>query len=363
MRETRKWMAALGLLQATLLILFLSLGAGNPLFAQQAQPAQGQPAQPDNSQAGNPAPSSQNAQQPAQQLPPDTVRPNYVLGSNDQILIRAPEAEEIDNRPFRIDGDGNINLPLVGHIHAAGMSLQELEADLVKRLREYIREPQVFVTVVQFRSEPVFFVGLFVRPGVYPLQGNRTLIEMLASVGGLQPNASRYIKITRHAEYGPIPLPDAIVDTDKKVSTAEISIGSLQQNMNPAENILLQPYDQIQVSRAEPVYVNGEVGRVGGIELGERDSISILQVLTQAGGVGRDGKKGKVRILRPILTTNRRKVIEVDVAELFDGKGIDVPLLPGDIVYVPRSYTRQFWQTFQSLALPLLPYILFLVAQ
>jgi hypothetical protein len=53
----------------------------------------------------------------------------------------------------------------------------------------------------------------------------------------------------------------------------------------------------------------------------------------------------------------------VDAAELFEGKGIDVPLLPGDIVYVPRSYTHQFWQTFSSVALPMLPYIIFLVAQ
>ncbi len=346
--------------QVVFVALALSLVASIPVFGQQAQPAQGDNAQPP---AGAPNPAAQNAPQPAQQLPPDTVRPNYVLGPNDQILIRAPEAEEIDNRPFRIDGDGNINLPLVGRIHAAGMSLQELEADLVKRLREYIREPQVFITVVQFRSEPVFFVGLFNKPGVYPLQGNRTLIEMLAAVGGLQANASRYIKITRHEEYGPIPLPDAIVDPEKKISTVEISIGSLQQNMNPAENILLQPYDQIQVGRAEPVFVNGEVAKVGGVELGERDSISILQVLSQSGGFSRDANKGQVRILRPVLGTNRRYVIKVDVAELFDGKGLDVPLLPGDIVYVPRSYSRQFWQTFSSVALPMLPYILFLVAQ
>ncbi len=55
-------------------------------------------------------------------------------------------------------------------------------------------------------------------------------------------------------------------------------------------------------------------------------------------------------------------MIKVDVAELFDGKGLDVPLLPGDIVYVPRSYSRQFWQTFQAVALPILPYIIFLVS-
>ena len=379
MCESRKPKAALGLLRTVLLTLapltlVLLLSAGAPVLAQQAQPDQGQPGQIQPGQTpnqgdlpqslpGTPNPAQQAPAPPVQQLPPDTVRPNYVLGPNDQILIRAPEAEEIDNRPFRIDGDGNINLPLVGHIHAAGMTLQEMEADLVKRLREYIREPQVFVTVVQFRSEPVFFVGLFVKPGIYPLQGNRTLMEMLSSVGGLQQNADRHIKVTRHEEYGPIPLPDAIVDSEKKVSTVEISLGSLTQNMNPAENILLQPYDVITVGRAEPVYVNGETLRVGGIELAERDSIPILQALTQSGGFTKDAKKDKVRILRQIEGTTRRYKIEVNVSELLDGKGFDVPLQPGDIVYVPHSYVRQFWMTMQSVALPLLPYIIFLVAQ
>lgn len=355
MRETRK--------QTTILALLL-LG-GVSLLAQQAQPAQGDNLQ--QPQGGiiptvqNPA--AQGTPQPLQQLPPDTIRPNYVLGPNDQILIRAPEAEEIDNRPFRIDADGNVNLPLVGHVHAAGMTLQEFEADLVKRLREYIREPQVFVQISQFRSEPVFFVGLFARPGAYPLQGNRTLIEMLTTVGGLLPNADRHITITRQAEYGSIPLPDAVVDTQKKVSTVEISLGSLRQNLSPEENILLQPYDQISVGRAERVYVNGEVPKVGGVELGERDSISIAQVLSESGGFTRDAKKNKVRILRPVEGTSRRYVIEVNAAELFNGKALDVPLYPGDIVYVPRSYQRQFWQTFASVAIPMLPYILYIVTQ
>jgi polysaccharide export outer membrane protein len=366
MRENRKKIARLGLSRAVLLALVLSLVVGIQVVAQQAQPAPGNPQQPagdiQQPQPGAPNPESQNGQQPAQQLPPDTVRPNYVLGPNDQVLIRAPEAEEIDNRPFRIDGDGNINLPLVGHIHAAGMSLQELEADLVKRLREYVREPQVFVTVVQFRSEPVFFVGLFTKPGVYPLQGNRTLVEMLSTVG-LQRDASRRIKITRHEEYGPIPLPDAVVDPEKKISTVEVSIGSLTQNMNPAENILLQPYDVVSVGRAELVYVNGEVTRVGGVDLAERDTIPIAQVLAQSGGFTREAKKGEVRILRPVEGTSRRYVIKVDVADLLEGKGLDIPLQPGDIVYVPRSYARAFWTTIQAVALPLLPYIIFSITQ
>jgi polysaccharide biosynthesis/export protein len=365
MREKRRQIAALGLsrpvLLSLLLTLVLLLTAGIPVLAQQqTEPNQGNNNQRNNNgqpPANTPNPESQNL------LPADTLRPNYVLGPNDQILIRAPEAEEIDNRPFRIDGDGNINLPLVGHLHVAGMSLQELEADLVKRLREYIREPQVFVTVVQFRSEPVFFVGLFAKPGVYPLQGNRTLVEMLSTVGGIQRDAARRIKITRHEEYGPIPLPEAVVDPEKKISTVEVSVGSLTQNMNPAENILLQPYDEISVGRAELVYVNGEVTRVGGVDLAERDTIPIAQVLAQSGGFTREAKKDKVRILRPVEGTSRRFVIEVDVAGLLEGKGLDVPLQPGDIIYVPRSYARTFWTTVQAVALPILPYIIFSITQ
>ena len=326
------------------------------VVAQAPQPAGQNPAQP-AAPAQNPA----GAQTP-RELPPDSIRPNYVLGANDQILIRT-QAEEINEKPFRIDADGNINLPLLGRIHAGGMTVQELESDLTQRLREYIREPQVIIQVTQFRSSPIFFVGAFKAPGIYPLQGNRTLVEMLAQIGGTQPNASQRITITRRAEYGPIPLPSAVDDPEKKISTVEISLASLRQNVNPAEDILLQPYDVISVERAEQIYVTGEVQKTGPLELGERESMSIAQVLTMAGGFSRDALKGKVRILRPILGTTRRAAIEVDVKRIFEGKDNDVPLLPNDILYVPRSYTRVFWQTFGQVALPMLPYVIFVATQ
>ena len=333
--------------------LLVAAGCCTTVIAQEPQAA-GQNANPPAAQTPAPA---------AAQLPPDTIRPNYVLGPNDQIMIREPQAEEINEKPFRIDADGNITLPLLGRIHAAGMTQQELETDLDRRLKDYIREPQAIVVVTQFRSEPVFFVGAFQKPGIYPLQGRRTLVEMLTAVGGLQPNASRHITLTRREEYGAIPLPNAVVDPVRKVSTVEISMGSLRENVNPAEDIVLQPYDVISVGTAELVYLSGEVARTGGIALGERDSISILQALIQAGGITRDAKKDKVRILRPVLGTNRRYEIDVDVARVFEGKDLDVPLLPNDVVYVPRSYSRQIWQTTGQILLPILPYIIFITAQ
>jgi polysaccharide biosynthesis/export protein len=295
---------------------------------------------------------------PTKELPPDAIRANYVLGPNDQILIRVPQAEEINEKPFRIDAEGYINLPLVGKIRAEGMSQQELEAELDRRLKEYIRDPQVIISVTGFRSEPVFFVGLFAKPGIYGLQGKRTLVEMLVNVGGLAPNASRHIKLTRRAEYGIIPLPNAIDDPEKKISTVEISMGSLRENVNPAEDIVLQPFDIISVERAEQIYINGEVVRTNAIELGERDSISLLQALTQAGGLTRDAKRAQVRILRPILNTTRRAEIDINVNDIYAGKANDFPLLPNDVLYVPRSFKRVIWTTVGQLILTNAPYII-----
>ncbi|HYM07924.1 MAG TPA: polysaccharide biosynthesis/export family protein, partial [Terriglobales bacterium] len=296
-------------------------------------------------------------------LPADSIRPDYVLGPNDQILIRAPGAEELTERPFRIDSEGYVNLPLVGRVRAGGLTVRELEAELTKRLREFIVQPKVIITVVQFRSEPVFFVGAFARPGIYALQGRRTLVEMLASIGGLVPSASRRITVTRRAEYGVIPLPSAIEDPEKKISTVEISMASLRNNVNPAEDITLQPFDVISVERAELVYVNGEVARVAGIELNERDSVSVAQALTLAGGFTRDAKRSKVRILRPILNTTRRAEIEIDASRIFKGEENDIPLLPNDILFVPRSYSHLVWTTLGQIALPTIPYIIFTFAR
>jgi protein involved in polysaccharide export with SLBB domain len=135
-------------------------------------------------------------------------------------------------------------------------------------------------------------------------------------------------------------LPNAIDNAEKKTSTVEITIESLSQDINPAADILLQPYDIISVDRAERVYVSGEVGKVSAIELGERDSMSITQALTEAGGLSNFAIQNKVKILRPVLGTSRRAEIVVDMARVLQGKDLDYPLLPNDVLYVPRSLRR-----------------------
>src|ERR1700732_1419130 len=105
-------------LHATLRSLTCLIFAATFFFAMAQTPAQQQPPAAGAGQNPNQAP-------PPRDLPPDSIRPNYVLGPNDQILIRAPLVEEINEKPFRIDAEGDINLPLVGRIRAGGMTQQE----------------------------------------------------------------------------------------------------------------------------------------------------------------------------------------------------------------------------------------------
>src|ERR1700726_494492 len=103
-------------LSLSLFFLFFSVAA---VLAQAQPPEQSQPAQGQNPPR---TPDNQSPQPPtiARELPQDSIRPNYVLGPNDQVLVRARDVEEINEKPFRIDVEGNINLPLLGRLRAGG---------------------------------------------------------------------------------------------------------------------------------------------------------------------------------------------------------------------------------------------------
>lgn len=309
-----------------------------------------------------PAQPAQPGARPAVTQDTNQIRPNYVLGVNDQILLRAADIEEINEKPFRIDGEGLVNLPLVGKIRLEGVSVQQAEQELNTEFRKYVRNPLISITVVQYRSDPIFIVGAFRAPGIYSLQGKRTLVEMLTVAGGLQPNTSRRIKVVRKFDSGTIDLPNAVRDETKKTTTVEISIDSLRDNVNPAEDILLAPYDVISVDRAEMVYVAGELARVGTFEVGERESLSAAQLVVMAGGWTKEALPAKARVLRPVVSTARRAEIDVNLTRIFSGLDNDFPLMPNDILFVPKGTTASAGKVLSTVAtFPLLTSFIFLL--
>lgn len=327
------------------------LFTGSLIVAAQQQPPPPQPA------------TGAAAQQAAQGALPagaegDRLRLNYILDANDQILFRVPQAEELNEKVFRIDGDGNIQLPVVGPVKAGGLTLQQLEAELVKQLSVYYRMPRVNLTVVQYRGDPVIFIGAFVKPGIYPLQGRRTLVEMLTMLGGLQPNASRRLRLTRRTEWGKIPLPNAQDDVERKSSSVVISLSRLLETMDPEEDIVLMPYDTIRVGAEEMVYLNGEGGKSGAFPLNDRTSISVTQLLSMAGGLPDTAAPEKAKVLRQILDTNRRAEIALNVKSILEGKSPDFPMLPNDVLYIPKAKTGGVSRSLKQYAAGTLPGLL-----
>jgi len=265
------------------------------------------------------------------------VRSTYLLGPDDQLEISGPELTESANKPARIDSEGNVQVPLLGRVHVAGMTVQETEQKLNKDLSKYIRDPQVVVSVSEIRSQPVSVLGAVNTPGVHQVQGHKTLLEMLSLAGGVRQDAGYSVRLTRQLAWGCIPLPEATLDPSGQFSVAELNLKKIMDAKDPAENIQIFPHDVITVPKAEMVFVIGEVRRSGGFVLGEHKSISVLQALSLAEGLNNTADSRHAKILRLKPDADQREELTVDIKELFKGKKPDVTLQAEDILFVPGS--------------------------
>ncbi len=341
-------------------LTMLSNGLGAQVVPAQQTPSQAAPPGQVPVQPPVQPVTSQPAQIPAAA---ESLRPTYVLGPGDMVQVRVIEVEEIGDRPFRVETNGEINLPLIGPIRAAGLTVDQLQAEINQRLRKFVVNPQATVIPVQFRSDPAFFIGAFRAPGIYPLQGRRTLMEMLTIVGGLAPDASRRIKLARRKEMGPIPLPNAVQDPEGKGMVVEIALTALTKEINPVEDIPLLPYDVLTAEKAGLVYLSGQVVRPGGYEMGDKESLGLIQVLSLAGGPTPDAKLKEAYILRPISNTAQRAGIKVNLQDVAAGRGQDIKLMANDVLYIPRNNTRIAMSRVLLIAIPLIPTLILIGAR
>lgn len=265
----------------------------------------------------------------------------YVLGPGDAVSVHVGDMPEIPNAPVRLDPNGFVDLPMAGHFQASGMTLETFKAALAERLKRYITDPAISVSLADNESQPVSVIGSVNAPGVHQMGGPKRLIEVISLAGGVRPDAGFRVIVTRDTARGPIPLADAKVDQTGRFSTAVLSLDGLLNASNPAENILIQPDDVISIPKAEVVYVTGQVKRSGGFPLQSHESISLLQAISLAEGLGPDAQSKKARILRP-TAGDRTKVtdIPVDVKSILEGKSPDMPLYANDVLFIPNSAAK-----------------------
>jgi polysaccharide biosynthesis/export protein len=278
----------------------------------------------------------------AQQPPPvtpeaDQGRITYLLGPDDTVTIHAQNAADMSDKPFRVDAQGELKLPMIGRIHAGGLTVSQLETEITTRLKVYLEEPEVTVGITEFRSQPVSVVGAVSTPGVHQLEGQKTLVEMLAIAGGLRQDAGPIVKLTRRLEFGRIPLPGAVDDPTHQYSIAEVNLKSVMDAKNPEYNIPIRPHDVLSVPHAEVVYVIGEVNHAGALPLNEGDSLSVLEAVSSSGGMLHTAAVSHARILRPVPGQQKRSELAVDLKKIMAGQSEDIPLLAGDVLVVPGS--------------------------
>jgi polysaccharide export outer membrane protein len=187
----------------------------------------------------------------------------------------------------------------------------------------------------------VSVVGEVNTPGLHQLQGHKTLMEMLSMAGGLRQTAGYSVRITRRAEWGPVPVPDAKTSSTGDFTVAEINLKSLMAATNPEENIAIFPNDVISVPRAGLFYVLGDVRKAGAFAMGEKTSVSLLQALSTAEGPMTTAATGSARILRAVPGATERVEMQIDLRKILKGQAEDLQLHPEDILFVPSSTTKK----------------------
>ncbi len=290
----------------------------------------------------------------------------YRIGSEDVLNINVFEAQEL-NREVRVSAGGEISLPLLGSVRAAGLTPRELEFVLQELLhRTYMKDPHVSVFVREMQSHPVSVMGAVRRPGVFQIRGSKTLLEVLSLAEGLADDAGETVIILRGAALSaepdppadhpaasdpPSPGPQSPGEANAAYSPAsenrsasegavQVNLKDLLESADSRSNPLVHPGDIVKVTRAGVVYVIGEVRKPGGFVLKSNEKISVLQALALSEGLTPTASKGNARIIRTDQQSGERKETPINLGKILAGKAPDLVLGPKDIVFVPNSAAK-----------------------
>ncbi len=331
-------------------------------------------------------------------LPPH----DYVIGNGDLLAVQVFDVQEL-SREVRVSQTGTIGVPLVPvRLHLSGLT--EIQAQLkiaeVLEANGLVSHPDVSVTVKEHKSKPITVVGAVPRSMVYQADRQVTLIEVLAEAGGISNDAGNTVIISRletdsvsdseppaisssDAATAPVPeaspnsapaapttagaatdspSPDAIgrvaasgsssatsatsIDPPDPLpppiaNTITVNLGRILETGDTSSNIVLQPGDVVTVPHAGIVYALGAVTRPGGFVIAnDRGQLTALKLLSLAGGLDRTAKSDHAVIVRRDSNGQQHQV-DVNLGKVLKFQAEDVRLQPSDILYVPKSATKQ----------------------
>jgi polysaccharide export outer membrane protein len=161
----------------------------------------------------------------------------YNIGVGDKLSIRVFQVEDLSFDELVVDTSGNINLPLIGAVRGSGRTAGEMSADIAGRLAaQYLRNPQVTVTVKEAASQKITVDGAVTRPGVYEMRGSTSLLQAVAMAEG----PSRVADLTKVAVFRSI---------DGRRSVAVFDLSAIRQGRATDPQVLGDDVIVVDTSR------------------------------------------------------------------------------------------------------------------
>jgi polysaccharide biosynthesis/export protein len=245
--------------------------------------------------------------------------PFQPIGASDLVRLSVNDAPEL-SQTFRVDRQGNLNLPLLNKpILAAGLMPNALRDQIAATLRaqHLLVNPVVDVSVVEYRSRDVTVAGAVRTPMTIQELGDLRLLGALGQAGGLLPDAG----------------PEIIVE-QANGTAQRISVRELFDGLHPLLNIPVAAGAQIRVPECEQVFVVGDVKRPGAFPFQDMQDTTVLKLLALSGGLD-SFSRNQAYIYRAQPGSTQKTEIEVPLRRILDRKSEDVKLAPNDILYVP----------------------------
>lgn len=274
---------------------------------------------------------------------------DYQVGPEDQLDIVVYGQDNL-NRTLRVNGQGEIIVPLVGVAKVAGMTTHEIE----KRLMElydarFLVNPQITVEVKEFRHQRVAVTGAVNKPGSYEIIGPRTLLEVLSLAGGFSnlgtsfggAQAGDIVNVIRHQNAPDLAKTikaESVQPFTPKTETVVIDLRRLLSGQEPQLNLTVRNGDVIHVPFAGNAYVLGGVRKPGNIAV--KENVTVSQAVAMAGGVD------------PILGTNSITVLRFDeqgnpisintnLNSIIARNNPDLPVKDNDVIVVRESELKK----------------------
>lgn len=292
----------------------------------------------------------------------------YRLGPDDLLEVRIPDLLEVQaplqasaqggstGRPavagapsfqqgLRVDKNGNVTIATLGLVPVAGLTPDEAEHEIARRLVKagILDAPQVSVLVAEYRSRVVAVMGSVERPGVYPVTSRDTsLADLVALAGGPTREAGRLVVFTPSSSGGAAAAaqlaPDGVPRSGEVPIRMDLDVLSHAQGQGTcALDPPARPGDVISVSPAGTVQVTGWVDKPG--------SVPVTRGLTVTGAIAAVGGNvfaadGRNVAVKRTLAPGAEDTIVVDVDAIAEGRAKDVPLTDGDVVTVPSDNAK-----------------------